>query len=443
MKHPLLLLLLAALALLCACAAPAASDSAPAETQPEAAAPQQYTLSFVGDCTLASSQFHRGSPYSFRAVIGDELARPFAGTAAYFQDDSLTVANLECTLTDSTAAPRGLFGFAADPAYVGVLTAGGVDMVTLANNHSGDFGPDAYAQTGRTLDAAGIDWAGEDEWTLVTTADGLTVGLYCTGASLSPAVEPCLAALEDMRAAGAELCVVLPHWGKEGAYRPNAAQRAFAEAAAAGGADLIIGSHPHVLQPIEECGGALVAYSLGNYVFGGNTNPRDHDTVILQVTYTRQADGTLARTDAARIPCSLSGTPGRNDYSPVPYDGDSPEAARALSKLDGSFTGPDLIVDYTPYLRPAEPDTSDEPDKPDAPDEPDTPDAPDEPSGPAAPDTPAPPDESAGSAQPDAPTRPDSPEPAAPDSPDTPPGTSSETPQSPAPAGPAGGGDAA
>ena len=228
MKRPLLPVLLAALALLCACAAPAPSDPAPEPAQPAADAPQQYTLSFVGDCTLASSQFHRGSPYSFRAVIGDELARPFAGTAAYFQADSLTVANLECTLTDSTAAPRGLFGFAADPAYAGVLTTGGVDMVTLANNHSGDFGPDAYAQTGRTLDAAGIAWAGENEWTLVTTADGLTVGLYCTGASLSPAIEPCLAALEDMRAAGAELCVVLPHWGKEGSYRPNAAQRAFA-----------------------------------------------------------------------------------------------------------------------------------------------------------------------------------------------------------------------
>lgn len=414
----LFFLLLAALLLLSACSAVPVPPEAPQppETPTEpAAAPQQYTLSFVGDCTLASSQFHRGSPGSFRAVIGDDMSRPFSGTAAYFLHDSLTIANLECTLTDAVAAPRGLFGFAADPAYVDMLTAGGVDMVTLANNHSGDFGSAAYAQTGETLDAVGVAWAGENEWTLVETADGLTVGLYCTGASLSPAIEPCLAALKDMRAAGAELCIVLPHWGKEGSYRPTAAQRAFAEAAAAGGADLIVGSHPHVLQPVEECGTALVAYSLGNYVFGGNTNPRDRDTAILQVTYTRQDDGTLARTDVTRVPCSLSGTPGRNDYSPVPYDPDSPEAARALSKLDGSFTGPDLVIDYTPYLTPETPEAPEEPEMPETPEAPETPEEPDEPALPEQPETP--------------------------EAPNTPPAEPAQ-PEAPAPAEPAGGGDA-
>ena len=437
MKRSLLLVLLAALILLCACAAPAPSESVqtpPEDAQTEEAEPQQYTLSFVGDCTLASSQFHRSSPYSFSAVIGDDMARPFAGTAAYFQNDSLTVANLECTLTDSSAAPSGLFGFAADPAYVGVLTAGGVDMVTIANNHSRDFGAAAYAQTGQTLDDAGIAWAGENEWTLVTTQDRLTIGLYCTGANLSPAIEPCLAALQEMRAAGAELCVVLPHWGTEGSYRPNTAQRAFAEAAAAGGADLIIGSHPHVLQPVEECGSALVAYSLGNYVFGGNTNPRDHDTAILQVTYTRQDDGTLARTDVTRIPCSLSGVSNRNDYSPVPYDADSTEAARVLSKLDGSFTGANLVIDYTPYLQPdesdasAQPDGSSEAEQPDVPSQPDTSDTSDASNATDTSDTADASDSS------DAP-EPAVPEPAAPD-------VSAETPQSTTPAESAGGGDA-
>ena len=86
---------------------------------------------------------------------------------------------------------------------------------------------------------------------------------------------------------------------------------------------------------------------LGNFSFGGNTAPRDRDTAIAQVTVMQNTDGTVELQGFSLIPCCLSSMSGVNDYRPKPYEKDSEEYARAMSKLDGTFTGPDLNVDYS------------------------------------------------------------------------------------------------
>ena len=98
-------------------------------------------------------------------------------------------------------------------------------------------------------------------------------------------------AIDKLKADGAEYIICALHWGVEGAYRPNAYQKNLAHAAIDAGADLVYGSHPHVLQPTEEYGGGLILYSLGNFSFGGNSFPRDYDSVIVQLTLCRNADG--------------------------------------------------------------------------------------------------------------------------------------------------------
>ena len=146
-----------------------------------------------------------------------------------------------------------------------------------------------------------------------------------------------------------DIVIALMHWGLEGYYRPADNQTVLGQAAIDAGADIVYGSHPHVLQPIEEYNGGYIVYSLGNYVFGGNTNPRDKDTAIVQFTVKRAADGTVTVEGWEAIPCRLSSVTAYNDFCPTPYEEGSEEYDRTMSKLDGSFDGPNLVIDYSEY----------------------------------------------------------------------------------------------
>ena len=123
-----------------------------------------------------------------------------------------------------------------------------------------------------------------------------------------------------------------------------------------------------MLQRIDQYNGGTIVNSLGNYSFGGNTNPRDPDTAIVQFTVRRDWDGSVTVEGYEAIPCCLSSTAGINDYRPVPYEKGTTEYDRAMSKLLGTFTGPDLTIDYSAYHKNDAPTSDVVPDAPSAPD---------------------------------------------------------------------------
>jgi poly-gamma-glutamate synthesis protein (capsule biosynthesis protein) len=306
--------------------------------------PIVYTITMVGDCTLSSSQYYKNTSYGFETVVGDDYAYPFAKTLDYFIDDDFTFANLESPLTESSSVDRSkAFYFKADPAYVDVLTEGSVEFVTIGNNHALDFGEQGYEDTKATLERAGIGCVGRDEWSLHTTDSGLTIGVYALSFGTADQIK---AGIRAVREAGAEFVIAALHWGTEGFYDVNATQRAQGHAAIDAGADFVYGSHPHTLQPVEEYKGRYIYYSMGNWTFGGNTNPRDKDTVIVRPTLVRSVDGELSIAGIENIPCASSGEENRNNYQPVPYEPGSEGYARTISKLDGSFDGANLTVGY-------------------------------------------------------------------------------------------------
>lgn len=103
------------------------------------------------------------------------------------------------------------------------------------------------------------------------------------------------------------------------------------------GADLVLGHHPHVLQGIEVYNGKNIVYSLGNFCFGGNSNPSDKDTMIFQQTFTVQ-NGELVEDNVTNvIPCSLSSESGRNTYQPTPLEGE--EKDRVMAKIEEFSAG--------------------------------------------------------------------------------------------------------
>jgi poly-gamma-glutamate synthesis protein (capsule biosynthesis protein) len=218
-----------------------------------------------------------------------------------------------------------------------------VEFVTLGNNHVLDFGEQGYADTKSALDSAGVAYAGRDEHTIYTTESGLKIGVYAASFGTVEQIKEGIAALKN---GGAEFIIAALHWGDEGSYDINADQTEQGHAAVDAGANIVYGSHPHTLQPIEKYNGAYIFYSMGNWSFGGNTDPRDKDTFIAQLTVQRDVNGAISITGLNIIPCASSGTEEGNNYQPVPYDEGSEQYDRVLSKLDGSFTGANLTIGY-------------------------------------------------------------------------------------------------
>ena len=324
---------------------PAPTPSATPSPTPEPTPQDEYfVISMCGDCTLSSSQREN----TFEYIVDGDMAYPFSGVKQFFEDDYLTIANLECSLSPEPLYGSSTFQFCGDAENAQMLIEGSVEFVTLGNNHTMDFGQKGLDNTTATLDEYGIDYAVPDGSFVYQSGDGPSIGLYaapwCATEAQVRAGVSALAAREDV-----DLVVCLMHWGMEGYYRPWGSQTSLGRAAVDSGADIVYGSHPHVLQSIEEYNGAYIIYSLGNFVFGGNTNPRDKDTAIVQFTIKRAASGEVTVEGMEKIPCSLTSTAGMNDFRPEPYEEGTEEYERAMSKLDGSFTGPNLVIDYSEY----------------------------------------------------------------------------------------------
>jgi poly-gamma-glutamate synthesis protein (capsule biosynthesis protein) len=128
--------------------------------------------------------------------------------------------------------------------------------------------------------------------------------------------------------------IVSFHWGIETAHYPNSTQKTLAHHSIDEGADLVIGHHPHVLQGIESYTGGLIVYSLGNFCFGGNRNPKDKDTMIFTHTFAFDGDTLERRPELESTgvtPCSVSSVTNRNDFRPTVLEGD--DASRIAERL--------------------------------------------------------------------------------------------------------------
>lgn len=313
------------------------------ETVPEteeptvAAVPHTVTLSFTGDCTLGTDE-HFDQSRSFNAYYEKNGGSYFLeNVRSIFSRDDLTIVNMEGTFTTATARADKTYAFKGDPSYVDVLTSSSVEAANLANNHSHDYGSDSYDDTVNTLENAGITSFGYDVVKIVESG-GVKVGLagiyeLSKGMDAQEDVKKNIAALKSQ---GAELIVAVFHWGVEKDSRPDSTQVALAHLAIDEGADIVVGHHPHVLQGIETYQGKTIAYSLGNFCFGGNSNPSDKDTMILQQTFT--VTGSEVNSEEPEIiPCSISSSSETNNYQPTVLTGD--EAARVLKKIEERSEG--------------------------------------------------------------------------------------------------------
>ncbi len=265
--------------------------------------PTTITLSFVGDCMLATD---RGGEWdgSFNKLANEvEPSYFFENFIELFENDDWTVANLENVFTDDPNAERRGKGYY--PAYwyksatknTAILNAGSIEVVSLANNHSLDYGNTGYEDTREALDAAGVMW-GDNDNMVILEKDGFKIALYlCTFyySGYEGHIANKLAEVE------ADYKIVYFHGGTERIHTPDAWKANGARYIADNGADLVIGGHPHVLQPIEKHNGKTIVHSLGNFVFGGSRN-EENRTIVYRITLT-VAGGEIIGTDEEIVPC--------------------------------------------------------------------------------------------------------------------------------------------
>ena len=286
---------------------------------------QQVTLVFAGDTTLDDE-------------AGEMIARggdPLAAFAPLFAQADLRLLNLECVVATTGSAGSKNYTFRAHPRVLPVLRRH-VDGVTLANNHSGDYGREAFAQMLGLLKQAGLAQAGggmnlaEAHTPWIVERQGLRIAILSYNEFMPRSFEadhdaPGIAwsedeqVLDDIRTARrvhqADLVIPFMHWGWENERVANDRQRQLARKMIDAGADAVIGGHPHVTQDIEHYRGKPIVYSVGNFVMKETDNEFQRQAWVLRMVLDRQGAASFD-THAVRI--RMDGIPEPDLETPSP-----------------------------------------------------------------------------------------------------------------------------
>ena len=316
--------------------AESASESSPAASGTAAGTPAGRTsikVTATGDCTLGiDDSFDYDTSFNAAFYEADYPGWFFENCMDYLGSDDLTIVNFEGVLSKGGERAEKQYAFRGDPEFVEVLTEGSVEAANLANNHTFDYGTDAYEDTKQILADAGITTFGYDR-SVIMDVNGIKVGLTGTLTLYDEwdAKDGLVEQIQWCKDQGAQLIISSIHWGDEGEYYPADWQFYLGRAAVDAGADLVIGHHPHRLQPYEIYKGKMILYSISNFCFGGHRSPSDMDTAIYQQTFTFENGNLEEDLDYSLIPCSISSASDYNNYQPTPLYGE--EAERALSKI--------------------------------------------------------------------------------------------------------------
>ncbi len=318
------------------------------------------TMSFTGDFTIGDNVQSSG-----KSMFEKELDKqdgdihfPFRNVRDILLADDLTMINFEGTLTTEGRNRDKLensFLFRADPAFADILKPGGVDTVSLENNHVLDMGESGLAETKQVLTDAGVTYASEDE-PATFYVKGVKIGslAYQTfGGRHDELMKKIPGDIQALRDDGCQVVIVSFHWGAEKDYYPNDNQVRLGRATVDAGADLVIGHHSHRINPIELYNGKYICYSLGNFSFAGNNKPDDMASYIFQIRMKLTKDGELLNDAIKIIPIRISSRTDYNDMAPTPYEKDSHIEA-VLKNLKSNGKRLEYAVEEYPLLWPDE-----------------------------------------------------------------------------------------
>ncbi len=324
-------------------------DSYPITTSSTGRPPVVTTVTVVGDIMLGRR---------VAAASPDNPGAALEPMRRYLARADLTIGNLESTLSTDGAPRQGDDSFAADPAVLSSLGRAGFDLLTLANNHTGDYGETALRQTLRSIDRSPLRRVGagrnaREAWRpAVLRHQGVSFGFLAFNAigetpratahspgSAEIRMQPRTGPLNSRDlsrmtrgitrlAERVDVVVVMPHWGDQYTNQPVPAQRRVGAALIDAGADLVVGGHPHVVQGVQPRDDRLIVHSLGNFIFDMDFSVPTQEGVVLELVFWD------ARLRGVRLTPYVIGA----DFAPRLVDG--PRAAAILARIWATSDGP-------------------------------------------------------------------------------------------------------
>ena len=300
----------------------------------------EITLSFAGDCTFGTVNSDN-SAVRFPSVYrrSKQPDYPFHLVQPWFRHDDLTVVNFECTLTGAAKTADKQWHFKGDSQYASIFQVGSVEAVGLSNNHSHDYLQAGFDDTVASFRRARVPVFYQNA-PYVTRIRGVQVVVLgdCTVVGenttrLDGVQRRVLGEIKRYKKPG-NIVVVILHWGSELAPVPFKWQQILGHTLIDTGADAVVGHHPHVVQGIERYRGRYLAYSLGNFAFGGNSQARFPETFILRLKF--RVHGGKTSSTLSIVPCLTTSSRVRNsvgvlrnNYQPMPVYGE--DAAKVIA----------------------------------------------------------------------------------------------------------------
>lgn len=354
MKRIICLLLCASLLFIVAGCGQGSDTPAGTETEPPAQTPTNapvqpepedknftITLSFLGDMLLAC-QKDQTTAGSFNEYTNKHPSTYFLDKVRHILEaDDFTVANLENVLTDKNLKPiekdyNPAFWFKAKTSNIEILSSSSVEGVLLNNNHTGDYGYAGFNDTVDAVEGAGIQY-GSDNKVIYFEKNGFKIGVICTGLWSSWNANIATNRLNEIKDK-TDYQIIFFHGGTEKIHAPEKMKIDAARKFVDNGADLVVGGHPHVLQPREIYKGVEIIYSVGNFCYGGHRKPENR-TIIYQITLTVNGENnTVAESNSNIIPCYVY-TGSVNNYQPAVIEEEDIKQ-RVLDFMNGKIDSP-------------------------------------------------------------------------------------------------------
>ena len=292
-------------------------------TTQETTAKPEFTIQmhFVGDL-LCATDARTSYENCFNDVADSVDPSYFLSEVSFlFKNDDITIGDAENVYSNKdlpisekgqTANPGiEAYWFKTKTKNARILSEGGIDYVSIDNNHIEDYGEQGVKDTKKALDKVGVDW-GEQDKIVYYEKDGYTIGVIGITMYNENSV-PAIKKHIKKASKESDYQIVYFHGGTEAIHTPEEWKKAACHKLIDAGADLVIGDHPHVLQPREFYKGKTIIYSMGNFVFGGNRHPENR-TMIYQHTLTID-NGKMTKEKGKIIPCYVY-TGSTNNWKP-------------------------------------------------------------------------------------------------------------------------------
>lgn len=321
------------------------SGYGPGQAREKKKEPETVIISLAGDCSIGKLSIH-GYEGTFEEMYDREgPGYFFKNVKSVFEADDMTLVNFEGVLTDSNNRVQKTFNIKGKPEYIGILPEAGIDAVSFGNNHRTDYGQQGVTDTVALFESIHLPYAYDDNLGIYELENGIRIGFVSVdevygGKSVETFLQ---SGIEKLKQEKVNIILACCHWGIESVYYPESYQTELGRKCIDWGADLVVGCHPHVLQGVDYYNGKYILYSLGNFCFGANRNPKDKNTMIAQAKFTLEDGGITGEAEMTLIPCTLSSVSSRNDYCPTIAEGD--KKTYIIQKLNEYSNGFGVSVD--------------------------------------------------------------------------------------------------